>query len=506
VKTQKDMTNTAESSCISRAPGTDIRNGAYLFVAEFVSNAGMFLTAIVLARSLGIAMYGSFSVLLGIVNAAAIAVDLGMPTSLTRKTASLFARGTPHNLIAAEISGYHWTMLAAATVGAVACAGVLYSVSSQCAFPLTFLQMALVSTWIFCPVLLKGFAAVFNGANSMKWSMVLSLVPEPLKLLFVAAAFVLLSANAGNAVLAWTVASWCTCIFIAVLGTNRLNTLVPYWCALRAPGYTFLHIRESAGYFIPFLGVTLMPNAILLILGSFGLKNDAAFFSAAVSISSASYLVFWPLHRTLLPSITHRFETGNGYPPRALLATVLSNINFVNCAIVLTFLALGKIIFTFTYGAAFVPSWHLLIILSIANFFETTRMLIDPVLYGAGKVTLVSHIELLRYALVIPGAVLAAHLWGATGAAVCVLAISVLCTVVRFYLIKREPGMSLFAFFPGMIGWAACIGLVQCCGSRWHPLTFPLLAVLPAVMRVFRVSDIQHAIKNATAREHARGI
>ncbi len=416
----------------------------------------MFVSNMLIARTLGVEDFGIVSFLLGIVNVTIVAIDFGLSTAATKRIAEERGRGSNDIKLRTLIRSFQRTICLTGIAGAVAC-GCLVAFA-----PLSLLEgfkiadSWLLGLWVLVPTITKGIIAVFNGFEDMRFTLIGLLMLEPLKL---AMLLVLLFSGAMTLQALFLIWGWTllfALIIIVLIGRRFLDKRVG---TIPSRPWRFSDItgrlHESIAYLMPFIGITIMPGLVALILGIVSTKTEIAWFAASASLASMSFLVLEPVAKTLLSAFTHRFaRSGQAIAPSEG-AQLLRMLSLVNVCVLLGYLLFGSLIIRWTYGGEFELAISVVMILAAVNFFESFRLGVDPLLFSINAVSMVSRIELVRYAIMLPFIIGLGWRYGALGAAIGALLASMVCNVIRMYVLQTRldiPGMEFALRFVVLVG------------------------------------------------------
>jgi O-antigen/teichoic acid export membrane protein len=429
-------------------------NVIYLFVGIGITSITIFASNIILARFLGIKIFGALTFLLGMINIITMMVDLGLFTAATKRIAEELGR-SQSGILGTVITSFQRTTWLAGMVGSLVCGWLVVKVPFP---PLEKLHIAgiwMVGLWVLVPTVIKSFKAIFNGFEDMRYTLVSHLLLEPLK--FIGLILLLLTGSLTLPVILW---SW-TLIYllsfaaILLLGRHFLAKRVKTFHKVWQWSDIVDRLRESFVYFLPYVGVNIMPSLVIVILGLVSTELEIAWFASSASLVSISFLVLKPMAQALLPAFTHRYaRSGQVIMPTEGMQ-LLRMLALFNVCVLLGFLWLGPTIMRWTYGIEFGPAVTVLVILAAVNFFESFRLGVDPLLFSINAVSMVSRIELVRYAIMLPFIIGLGWRYGALGAAIGALLASMVCNVIRMYVLQTRldiPGMEFALRFVVLVG------------------------------------------------------
>jgi len=477
-------------------------NVIYLFVGIGITSITIFASNIILARFLGIKIFGALTFLLGMINIITMMVDLGLFTAATKRIAEELGR-SQSGILGTVITSFQRTTWLAGMVGSLVCGWLVVKVPFP---PLEKLHIAgiwMVGLWVLVPTVIKSFKAIFNGFEDMRYTLVSHLLLEPLK--FIGLILLLLTGSLTLPVILW---SW-TLIYllsfaaILLLGRHFLAKRVKTFHKVWQWSDIVDRLRESFVYFLPYVGVNIMPSLVIVILGLVSTELEIAWFASSASLVSISFLVLKPMAQALLPAFTHRYaRSGQVIMPTEGMQ-LLRMLALFNVCVLLGFLWLGPTIMRWTYGIEFGPAVTVLVILAAATFLETFRMVADPLLNSINAASKVSRIELVRYGIMLPAVIALGWSQGAQGAACGVLIASLIGSILRLNAIQHRLKILEVRFVLGFVGWVGAIL------TSWL-LDLPAWVIAPPAvllgwgLGIYKPGDLQMAVRMMRQMVHLR--
>src|SRR4030042_4836384 len=137
-------------------------------------------------------------------------------------------------------------------------------------------------------------------------------------------------------------------------------------------------IKYGLYLYLPFLSIFIIKYMLTLFLGAFSLKQDVSFFAISTSLVSISFLLFTPVSKMLMPTVSRIYAAQDYNKMQVMGKTLTKYIGLANIAIVSIFCFGGTFILRLIYGSAYLDAGGVLIILSLATFFEIFKLITDP--------------------------------------------------------------------------------------------------------------------------------
>ena len=133
----------------------------------------------------------------------------------------------------------------------------------------------LVGLWVLAPMLTKSFSSIYNGFEEMRYTLINYIIQEPLKLGMLLILISLGVLGVDTLVLCWTLVYITTMFLVMLVGHSFLIRRLGNQNAFHLRWHEFgLRLRESILYFLPFIGVTVTPGLVILILGLFMIQIE----------------------------------------------------------------------------------------------------------------------------------------------------------------------------------------------------------------------------------------
>jgi O-antigen/teichoic acid export membrane protein len=451
------------------------RNTVYLLLSNVVANGCLFATNIILANRLSTEVYGMVTLVISISSICVLLADLGVSTGATKSLAEALDAHT-HERVENILSGSFRVTLLAAALFTLLC---FVTASPLGAFLghreiIPYLKMA--ALWVVPYSFMRNSLAVFQGFQDMKYSFWANFAREPLRLiaLFV---ILLIGVSIERIVIGWTVAVYIGLLFF-ILFLVRFLSQRGCRFHLRSRGNERGFMRYSLYLYLPFLGVWAMPYLLNALVGKFGGLNEVSYFTVAFSLTTLPFFLFLPLSNALLPAFSETFgKEGLDRKPITLLFAYVGVANFFLFSILCFW---RHFVLTRIYGADYEAAQTLLVILSFAVFFESFKIVADPLLKGTRYARLSMFIEIFRFAIILTGGVALIHFWSVTGASIILLIVYFLSSLLKLSLIERHLNIRCLNTFYYSFSWA----LLLIVSLLLHVpfFVFLLLAILLMIM------------------------
>jgi len=462
-------------------------NALYLLAGIGLANVARFSANVVLARQFRVEVYGAISFLIGVVNMIVFIADLGLFTAMTKQVAE--KRGS--DLIGVTTRSFLQAIWLSGLVGTLVCGGIIATLSPSLLGGMNVPGVWLMGGWVLTPLVVRSFIALYTGFENMRFALFNYFLEEPLKLMTL---FLLLFMNKltpQHLVWVWTLTSFLTIIAVVAVGQHFL--------AIRVEGIAYRlfqwseimkRLQEGMLYFLPFIGRTMMPPIVTVILGMFASHTETAWFAAAVSLSSAVSLILGPISNALLPAFTTRYaQTGQAITPSEG-GQLLRMLAIFNVFVLLGFVIAGTYIIQLAYGEEYKLAIGILLLLAAANFFESFRLGIDPLLNSINAALTVSLIEVVRFMIMLPSVIGLGWRFGAIGAASGVLIASLICNIIRLLTIRKllnipKTGILSLRYIiwvgSALFGWHLQISSL---------LLLPLMVSLGWLLKMYQPNDV----------------
>jgi O-antigen/teichoic acid export membrane protein len=203
-------------------------------------------------------------------------------------------------------------------------------------------------------------------------------------------------------------------------------------------------LKYSIFLYLPFLSVYAIYYVLTLQLGMFSSKQNVSYFAVSMSLVTISFLLFMPISKILMPTVSRIYAQRN----RDILKTMgkmLTRYIGVTSIFVSSLLCFGSMFFLrLVYGEAYTGAAPVLIVLSLAIFFETFKFITDPLLNGTKYAHAVSHVEVMKLLIVVVSGCILVPRYGALGAASAFLAGSCMSCICKLFMVRRNLDISLF--------------------------------------------------------------
>ncbi|NQT22868.1 MAG: oligosaccharide flippase family protein [Candidatus Omnitrophica bacterium] len=415
------------------------KNSVINFANSFFANASLFLTNVCLARFLGSDEYAVMVLLMNIVGTFVIFSNFGVTDAVTKFVAETSDKVKIGKLVSS--SGFAFFLFI--TGGAlllVASAGYLSKLFFGGG---NTLYIRLSASWMLFVSIVLFARSVGMGLHRMSIVIIGDLVHNPTRLLYVIA-LLLFGVSVGNIVVGWTI--------ISIAGS--LGLLVYFYYFIRRLGICFYlpstkEIKKILSYsiylYMPFLSVYMIKHVLTLQLGAFSSNDEVSFFSVSMSLVTVSFLVFVPVAKILMPTISRIYDLKE-YPKMEVIAKILSKyIGAISILIAAFFCFYSKMALGFIYGNMYLQAAPVLVVLSLAIFFETLKFFTDPFLSGTQHAKTLSVIEIIRLFAMTLGGFFVIPAYGALGAAIVFLVTAAFGCGLKIVMLERMLKLNLFA-------------------------------------------------------------
>jgi O-antigen/teichoic acid export membrane protein len=391
---------------MSRATGGNLRTGAaYAAGSQAVAAAGLALTNVIVARSLGPTGTGQFNVLVTVVLFAIVFAPLGLDYGITyfvgakrwaagaafRDAQLVVAMATP---VAVVILWLVPPTLVEDIYGSLDSGTVLAALASI-PFAVSWTLTAAVAlavtdyrTYALAPVVQAVGMCVLTSTGAIAFGIV-------------GAALGLAAANASAAVMAW----------LSLRATESLSR--------EDQGGTWHNVRRAATYGFPIsiangLGL-LTRRADLLIVSAVVGAAQAGPYAIALAISSLQIMLPRGLAAVMLPRVAYDAHAAPGSV--GVLARSSRHAVVLSCGAGLAVVAATPLI-PFIYGPGFQPAMELTLILVPGSVAYGIASVLTAGIIGQGKSSFPLASALVIAPPTLVAYLLATHAFGATGAAV----------------------------------------------------------------------------------------
>lgn len=424
-------------------------NVLYLVGASLVTNAALFLVNVLLANRLSPGDYGTFTLMFSIVTMYIAASELGISQGTIKFVSEHLSLGRRE-----EVRDHVTGFLAVTVTVACGFLALFYMTLPLWAhaYPaITAAQLALLALAILPYPVVRYLNGVTDGYQRMGYAFVFSVVREPVKLLLLVAAALLVTLTVKVAVTVFVVTAYLTLLaslFIYCLFARQ--EALPLFAS---PKGRVIFDRQKAGYFlslyVTFLVFWTYPNILYLLVGGYLNPAAVAGFSVSYMLNSVVWVLLLPLLDSLFPFVSSLFRH------EAQLRLELGKVSRLLWAamailflwVVMTHL-LGAFFLSRIYGRSYGDYSPILYLLALAAYFEGFRVVLDPVLKGTRHARGLLFVEAGRVAAVVLCAPL---LIGGFLASFCWLLVfaSATTSLVKTFLVWRLLGLNLFLPFTG---------------------------------------------------------
>ncbi len=249
--------------------------------------------------------------------------------------------------------------------------------------------------------------------------------------------------------------------FILAWMASELATSVAYWALAyrHAPGIVrrirltnpFRIHRNFPGLWrflfasnINLTVTTLISQAPILLLGSFGAAAAAGYYRLAAQLSNSMTKVSQMLSRAIFTEMARSHAYADRDLSRREIAHVLKRTSaaagLAAAVIAVALVFLGKPLILLMSGAEYLPAYPLLLLLGISAALEVGSVSIDPLLLATDRTRQLVVIRLATLAIMLVGIAVSLERHGPLGIAWSVLVSTVAALVLRVIAVWRGPG------------------------------------------------------------------
>jgi O-antigen/teichoic acid export membrane protein len=136
-------------------------------------------------------------------------------------------------------------------------------------------------------------------------------------------------------------------------------------------------------------------------------------------------------------------------------------------------------ILTFIFGKEYQMAQTFLVILSVAVFFESFKIVADPLLKGTQYARVSTFIEIIRFGIILTGGILLIHIWSALGAAIGILIVYFSSSFLKLFFVKRRLDIPCLSIFYYSFSWVLLLII-----SLLLQIPFPLFLVLTLLVLI----------------------
>jgi len=378
------------------------KNIIYLLAASCLTNISLFLVNIILINNLSKTDFGIFTLLVSIVYIFIAFSELGISQGTIKYVSE------HHGLGDTEYIKTHIRNFFSATI-IISFLFLLFFYISLPIWRIFYNYIPTGYTALFALIILpypviRYWNAITDGFQNMKYSLFFSVVREPLKLVLLLIAAYLFFLDIKSAVVVFVCSSYITLTFSYIIYRVFISRRgIPFEMEIdRGVLFNKEKMRYFSYLYISFLIFWIQPNILYLIIGRFLNPENVAAFTACFILNNIMWVFLLPVMDTLFPFISsvykdrHVFRGARRKIYYVLLATVTSAFAWV---IFVYFL--GEKLIGFFYGGAYAIHKNIFYLLSISLFFDSFRVLFDPMLKGTRHANVLLYLELARIAGII---------------------------------------------------------------------------------------------------------
>lgn len=443
------------------------KNTVYLFLSATISNVCLFASNIILANFLSTQIYGMVILVVSISSIYIFLADLGISTGTTKLLAEALGNRSHKRIDAILSASFRTTGLSALlfTILLFLTADFVGNfLGRETIVP--YLKMA--SLWIIPYSFMKNSFAVIDGFQEMKYSFLGGLFREPLRLAALGIV-ILVGISIDRIILGWTIAIYLIFLFLTLL-LGKFLSQRGWKLRLLSENKEEGFMKYSLYLYLPYIGVWVLPFLLNAFIGKFGTLSEVSLFAVAFSLTTLPYFLFLPLSGALLPAVSETYGNGLDVKPITLLFTYVGIINFILLSILCFW---RSFILTFLYGKEYQMAQTFLVILSFAVFFESFKIVADPLLKGTHYARVSMFIEIIRFGVILTGGIVLIHIWSALGAGIAILIVYFFSSFLKLYFVKKFLDIPCLSIFYYSFSWVLLL-LV----SLLLQIPFPLFLVL----------------------------
>ena len=358
-----------------------------LFAGNFVSTAFLAVSSIVVARLLGPASYGSYTLILLIPQILQLFIGLGVFPAITRFSAYYIARGEPAVAKRFSVNSMIFLMLfgVALSVICYASAGFLSAVvlhREELAPLVRYVSIAVLAQGIF-----QASVAGLVGWNSMGWAGAASILQAAVRLsiapILVASGFGVVGALTG--------------FTVGYLLAGGVAGLALYALRLRGSlgdggtGRFLQDVREMVSYGLPIYAGTVLTGLatyyVTLFVAAIAVNAVVGYYQAASNITVAYSLALEAITLALFPAFSSLHGTGADTGLAFRQAT--KYVAYMMAPIILFIAGGSSLIVKILYGSAFSSADTYLVLLALSDIPPVIGLTVATAFFnGIGKTRL----------------------------------------------------------------------------------------------------------------------
>jgi stage V sporulation protein B len=437
------------------------RGSMVLFAGNFLSTAFLAISSIVVARLLGPASYGSYTLVLLIPQILQLFVGFGVASAITRFSAYYIARGEPSVAKRFSINSMIFLILFGVALSVVCFVGADFFSSVILHREELAPLVRYVSIAVLAQSLLQASISGLVGWNSMGWASAASILQAAIRLavapLLVVSGFGVVGALDG--------------FTAGYLLAGGVAGLAFYALRLRAAagddstGRFLADVKEMISYGLPiYAGAALTglaTNYVTLLVAAIAVNAVVGYFQAANNITVAYTLALAAITLALFPAFSSLHGTGADTGLAFRHAT--KYVAYIMAPIILFIAGGSGVIVKILYGSAFSAASTYLVLLALSDIPPVIGLTVAGAFFnGIGKTRLTLAVSalgagILFVAAPLLGSVLDLGVYGLIYAQLIAAAVS---AVAGLYLASRYLGATVDLKAIGAIFGASVLGYV----------------------------------------------
>lgn len=357
------------------------KGGGLGFIGMAASALLQFISGVIIIRMLSREEFGLISLSYVIVTILAMVSSLGLVNGVPRFLAKYKATGKDYNFSSIASAALSISLMASLLIAILVYTGA-ESIASLLSKPDLVYVIRVFSVMIPFLVLLSILTAVFRGIGQAKPKLIFQeIVVNALRLIFV--------------------------IFVAVIGQHYVGIIFAYVASVLVAAimyyfYARRHLPGKLGFTlklakanellffsINLLGLSLimllMSQVAVLILGYLQPADQVALYSAPLRLAKLLQIPLLAMSFLYLPFATMLFESGRQHEMQRLYLRVTKWTCYLAMPVFLAFVFEPEFIVTLLFGAKYLSSAPVLMVLAIGFFFSTLLGLNGQTLMSFGR-------------------------------------------------------------------------------------------------------------------------
>jgi O-antigen/teichoic acid export membrane protein len=430
-----------------------------LFAGNFLSTAFLAVSSIVVARLLGPASYGSYTLVLVIPQILQLFVGLGVVAAITRFSAYYIARGEPAIAKRFSINSMIFLILFGAALSLVCFAGAGFFSAVVLHREELAPLVRYVSIAVLAQAVLQASIAGLVGWNSMGWASSASILQAAVRL-SIAPILVISGFGVFGAVTGYTA---------GYLLAGAAAGLAFYALRLRravgegGAGGFLADVREMVSYGLPIYAGSVLSGLatyyVTLLVAAIAVNAVVGYYQAASNITSAYSLALAAITLALFPAFSSLH--GAGADTRSAFRHATKYVAYIMAPIILFIAGGSGLIVKIVYGSAFSSADTYLVLLVLADIPPVIGLTVAGAFFnGIGKTRLTLAVSVLGAGtLFVAAPVLGIVLnLGVYGLIYAVLIASAVTTIAALYFASRYLGATVDLRSIGAIFGASVLG------------------------------------------------